>query len=143
MTIAVAGAVALLAAGKNVYAQESPFTTIVERIAQRFNLNQTDVQSVFDEMHEERHAQMHENLETRLSTAVSEGTITEAQKQAILTKFDEMPANHEQMRAEMEAWMSANGLTQEQLQNIGFGLHGGPFMHGLKMGYRMGYSNSR
>lgn len=141
VTVAAAGAVALLAAGRNVYAADTGFATIVTRIAERFNLNQSDVQKVFDDARAEKRSTMRKNLESRLTTAVSEGTITEAQKQAILTKFDQMPDKIAELRSEWETWMSTNNLTVEQLEKIGFGLWGRGFRHGFMMGWHHGIAN--
>src|SRR5688500_1654770 len=83
-----------------VSAQDTSATSpsIVQKIAQRFNLSQTDVQKVFDEAHEERMSKMKVQVEERLNQAVKDGKITEAQKQALLSKFTEMMTqkmNHE------------------------------------------------
>jgi hypothetical protein len=60
---------------------------IVQRLAQKFGLQETEVQAVFDEVHQERHQKMKQDMENRLNQAVQEGKITESQKQAILDKF--------------------------------------------------------
>jgi hypothetical protein len=139
-----------------VEAQGTPSTipSIVQRIAQRFNLNQSDVQKVFDEQKTEMHAQKKAELETRLNQAVKDGKITDTQKQAILTKFGEMSAMHsnkeqphnmapeqrqqemQQKQTELESWAAKNGLTLQTLQELvshggkgfgmkGYGWHGG------------------
>ncbi len=133
-----------------VSAQIATSTTpsIVQRIAEKFNLNQADVQAVFDEVRNEHHAQIKTNLETKLSQAVSDAKITDVQKQAILTKYDEMhqikpdPETFknmtqaerrqafEQKRTELESWATQNGLelgTLQELMGHTFG-----FGHGMK-----------
>ena len=115
--------------------------SIVAAIAAKFNLNQADVQAVFDEEHDKREAEMKAQIETKLTQAVADGKITEAQKQAIVTHFEQMKANRpdkadfqnltdEQIKArmetkktEMDAWLSQNGLTHETLREV----MGGPF----------------
>lgn len=148
----IAVAIATAIGATTISAQESGSNglTMVQRIAQRFNLNESEVQQVFDEEHAERKAQMRTRLEERLSEAVTEGEITEEQKQAILDKHDEMhnkmealkdsdlthKQRHEQMRAfheEMKAWAEEEGLDMKDLMFIGKG-----FGKGIRGGRMMG-----
>lgn len=69
--------------------------SIVQKIAQRFNLNEADVKAVFDEQHAEMKKQMQAKMEAELNQAVSEGKLTEEQKQKIIAKRSEMRASHE------------------------------------------------
>lgn len=135
---------ASLVAATQISAQETPaMQTIVQKIAQKFGLNETDVQGVFDEFSTEKKAQMQAMLEQKLTQAVTDGKITEPQKQAILTKFSEMKnqkldlqnwknktveekrAAMEAKHAEMEKWATQNGLSwtmfHELLGGKGFG----------------------
>lgn len=157
-TMATVAAVSVLGAGiltaSTAFAQQSdsstqnPMSSLVEKIATKFNLNKDEVQAVFDEAHEERHAQMKADFEEQLSTYVSEGKITEEQKQLILKKREEMDAERkgnkdqfqnlsederrsqmEQKRADLEAWANENGIDLQYLMprgGKGFGMgHGG------------------
>ncbi len=110
--------------------------SIVAAVAAKFNLNQSDVQAVFDEQKTKHHAELKAAMDQKLTQAVTDGKITEAQKQAIITHFSEMKekrvgpgqfkemtgeerkAFHEQKQAEMDAWLSQNGLTREVLQDV-------------------------
>lgn len=74
---------------------QAPGKTIVQRIAERFGLNESDVQSVFDQNHQERQAQRQDRMEERLTQLVAEGKLNESQKQAILSKMQEL-ANQKQ-----------------------------------------------
>ena len=117
--------------------------TIIQRIAQRFNLNETDVQKVFEEQRDEHHAQMKKNLEEKLTQAVKDGKITEVQKTAILNKFSEIKTNKpdfknmtpdqrkqamDQKKTELENWAKENGLSLETLQEV-LGHDGIGFLH--------------
>lgn len=129
--------------------------TIIQRIAQRFNLNQADVQKVFDEQKTEILNQKRSQLETRLNQAVADGKITQVQKQAILDKFGQMkssmwadkkqlhnitPEQRQQAKAqkqqELQTWAQQNGLNPQTLQDLighgakGFGIKG--FGHGVQ-----------
>lgn len=128
----------------------SSSSSIVERIAEKFNLKPADVQKVFDEEHETRHAAKQAGFEKNLSQAVAGGKITAAQKDAIVKKFQEMKdpgafrnmTDAERQKAiaakkqEHAEWASEIGVTTEVLQEVlghkaGLGFHGG-FGRGMK-----------
>src|SRR3989344_1310095 len=78
-----------------VSAQETGnYPPIVQKIAEKFGLNESDVQAVFDEERDERHAEMQARWKERLDDLVNEGKITSKQKQALIDKHEEM---HNQM----------------------------------------------
>lgn len=84
------------------FAQESttdPQATLVQKIAEKFNLNKEDVQAVFDETRKTQESKRQQKFESRLDQAVKDGKITEDQKKMILEKMSSMKANRE---AEME-----------------------------------------
>lgn len=84
-----------------VGAQDSvSYPPIVQKLADRFGLNVEDVEEVFEEERAEHHAQMLQNFEDRLSEAVTEGKITEEQKQTVLDKHEEMLARMEELRSQ-------------------------------------------
>lgn len=122
-------------------------TSLIERIAARFNLNKDDVQNVFNEEREVHQADMAARLETRLSEAVSNGTITEDQKTLILKRHEELReereassearramtpeerrADRQKHRDEMKAWATANGIPDSFL-GMGDGMRKGG--HGM------------
>jgi citrate synthase len=63
---------------------------LVSAIAQKFNLPQDQVQQVFSEHQEKHHAQIQAKMEERLTQLVTDGKLTEVQKQAIISKMAEM-----------------------------------------------------
>ena len=129
-------------------ADTTPTTpSIVQKIAEKFNLKTEDVQKVFDDEHATRHKAMQEKMQTSLAQAVKDGEITSAQKDAIVKKFQSMETgfkNHEALKemtqeerqkamqtkkAELESWAKENGLTLETLHEVlggkgEFGFHG-------------------
>lgn len=125
--------------------------SLVSAIAQKFNLNESDVQAVFEEERTKRESEMKTNLEQKLAQAVTDGKINDSQKQAIIAKLDEIHDNKpnfkefknlseeerkakvEQKRSEMENWAKENGLTLETLHQI----IGGPRGFGKGMMFRM------
>ena len=131
----------ILASSNMVSAQNTAGSnSLVAAIATKFNLNQSDVQAVFDEQREKHQAERKAEIETKLTQAVADGKITEAQKQAILARHQEMQSNRpdkdemrnmtaeqrnakmEERRSEMNAWLSTNGLSQDIFRE----LMGGP-----------------
>jgi hypothetical protein len=78
-------------------------TTLVDRIATKFNLNKDDVQKVFDEQKAEHQAEHKAKLEEKLSAAVTSGELTEDQKSKILAKLDEMASKRQELKAQLES----------------------------------------
>lgn len=114
---------------------------LVSKIASTFNLNQDEVQKVFDENREEHQAEHKARLEKRLTKAVENGKISEDQKNLILAKMDENKAFFESLkdmskserktalknhREDMKSWAEENGIDKEYLlPSHHFGRHGG------------------
>lgn len=144
----------LVGAG-NAYAQDTTarsniFSTLVEKIAATFKLDKAKVQEVVTQVETdhrtERQAEMKKLQDERLSELVTEGKITEAQKQALIKKQAEMKAQYssdafknmtqeqrsavmEKHRAEMKTWAESQGIDSQYLMQgkggRGFGMKGG------------------
>ncbi len=82
--------------------EESQYSPIVQRIAEKFSLNQDDVEQVFEDGREEHRAEMKKNREERLSELVSEGKLTEDQKNALIAKQEENRVKSEERRNEFQ-----------------------------------------
>lgn len=115
------------------YAQDEPsYPTIIERLAERFGLNEDEVSGVFEEVREEKMAEANARFVERLDQMIESGELTEVQKQAILTKHEEMQQEHWQEKAqwqnmtdeerraaikarheELGAWAQENGIDLE------------------------------
>lgn len=142
--LATAVAVPVLAAEsgtQQTIARQDPHQVLIQALAQRFNLNQTDLQQFFKE---QREKQMTERLATFLTQAVSQGRITEAQKTAIIAKAKEVAAKlpefqsltqeqrlekMKQLRTEIEAWATQQGIDKAFVKDILGGMgghHGAP-----------------
>jgi predicted RND superfamily exporter protein len=119
-----------------------PSASIVQKISEKFGLNKDEVQKVFDAEHQARRAEMQAKMQKRLTTLVSEGKITEAQKQLIIAKQKELQAERgtnrqnmqnltpeqrktemESKKAEMDAWAKENGIDTQYLF-FGHGMKG-------------------
>ncbi len=140
-SIATAGVAASVLVGGVTFAATTAQTTnpgdnLAQAIASKFNLNKDDVKKVIEEQHTN-------NRNERLSRLVSEGKITEDQKNKIIAKQAEMKPKMEAARAEtdetkrkaamdaikteMDAWAKQNGI---DVKYLGPGGHGGPGRHG-------------
>ena len=92
---------------------------LVAKIAEKFNLNQGDVQAVFDEEHAARQAERQAQISDHLQSLVDDGTITTDQKSAIEAKQAELKTQRESDRSELEAWASDNGIDLKYLRPAG------------------------
>jgi len=117
------------------------YPPIIQKLVERFGLNEEEVKTVFDEAREERRVEMQTQFEDRLNEAIESGDITEAQKEAILAKREEMQANRGELKdlspeerqekmqthkEEMQAWAEANGIDLSQMRSLlGRGRRGG------------------
>lgn len=140
VTLLVVGASIFGAHGALAADTDNPESTLVQKIATKFNLNQDEVQKVFDEEHASREAEMQTKNDERLSQLVTDGKITEAQKTLILNKQKELKASRsdkgslknltpeerksqmDAKKAELESWAKENGIDVQYL--FGFGGHG-------------------
>lgn len=148
--IAILFVVTFLIAGMFTYAQSQSgdFPTIVQKLAQKFGLKESDVQAVFDEHRTEKQTQMQAEFEEWLTKAVKDGKITEAQKQAVFAKHKELQEKRlsvwqnlkdmtpeerreasQTQRQELESWAEQQGIDIKYLS--GFGGFKGHF-HGTR-----------
>jgi Spy/CpxP family protein refolding chaperone len=115
---------------------------LVSMIAQKFNLDQNQVQQVFDQHKDQMHQKMQQKMEDRLTQLVKDGKLTEAQKQAVITKMAEEKNNFnpdsfkdltpqqrkekmDQHRTEMENWAKTQGIDLSLIMpfRMGRGMH--------------------
>lgn len=155
LTAAGVGAIGVTQANAQTATTDNPMTSLVQKIAQKFNLNQSDVQAVFDQDRTDRQAQMEAKYQEQLSQYVSDGKITQTQKDLISAKHKEIQAKHQSQmqsmknmndadreaameakkteRTELENWAKENNIDMKYLMPFGKGRmrgHGGPSMRG-------------
>lgn len=115
--------------------------SLVTKLAEKFKLNKTEVQAVFDEQRSARVAEREQAMKDRLATAVKDGTITQAQSDTITAKLAELKAAREanrdkpaqERRAAMKIerdnlkqWAEDNDIDLSFLRPVGaHGHHGG------------------
>lgn len=130
-------------------APEDPRASIVEKLATKFGLEESAVQAVFDEQRAEHQTEMLARQVERLTQLVSEGKITEEQKQLIIQKRQELMAEHqsehesmrdktpeerraamEEHRTALESWATEHGIDVQYLMP-GQGQKGPGSMRGM------------
>lgn len=92
----------------------------VQAIVEKFNLNKEEVVKVLEEDRTAHQAEMKAEFEAKLTQLVTDGKITQAQKDAIIAKHDEMVANRvagdrEANRAkgqEFRTWLQEQGIDE-------------------------------
>lgn len=139
-------AVGVLVLGTSVAKADetSNYPPIVSKLVERFGLNEAEVKAVFDEQRTERQAEKQAEREEKLSQAVSDGVITEEQKQALISKHEEMRTNkpekgefkemskeerqsiREEHRTEMQSWFDSQGIDHKALREYMGGPKNGP-----------------
>lgn len=91
-----AALVSTLVVGGSVMAQSaSTPDSLVDKVAQKFNLNKEEVKKVINEHQDELKVEHEQKYEERLSQAVKDGMLTEDQKTKILAKHKELMAKRE------------------------------------------------
>lgn len=90
--------------------------TLISRLAQKFNLKESDVEAVFTAVRDERQAQMHQERQERLNQSVKDGVISSSQKDALLAKMQEHMGERQQNRSEMQSWFESQGIDQIKLR---------------------------
>ncbi|MBI5044426.1 MAG: hypothetical protein HZC02_00690 [Candidatus Levybacteria bacterium] len=115
-----------------------PVSSLVQKLADRFGLNKSDVKAVFDEHKKEMVDKMQDKNEERLSQLVTEGKITVEQKTLILNKMkelqdrreaskdsfkdlsaDERKAKMQEQKTALENWAKENGIDLKYLMPFG------------------------
>ena len=142
--IAVTIAAGTLVGIDQVYAQSNgnADTKLVQMIAQKFNLDQSQVQSVFDQYRQQQQSNMQQMMQQRtndrLTKAVQAGKITDTQKQDIITELAKLKSEYsptslknltsaqrkEKFQAEqneINTWAAAEGVSPTYLRP-GFGI---------------------
>lgn len=164
--LAAAGALALtlapigftVASDDTTAAHQNPMNGLAAAIAQKFNLNQADVQKVFDDQRAQMQTQMKtrgaEMEKTMLAKAVTDGKLTQAQAELITAKKAELEANAASFKASLsgktkaevqaamktqmdsiKSWATTNNIPVQYLRFLGGYGHGDRGMMGRGHGF--------
>lgn len=149
VVLTVIGA-SIMATASYAQTSESGRDTMVQKLAAKLGIEETHVQTAFEQIRTERQQEMQAQFEERLNKAVSEGKITGAQKALILQKHEEMKSQREtdrdqvkgktreerkafmeSRREEMKSWADANGIDLSLIGGPQGGPNGGRGMRGM------------
>ena len=83
---------------------------LIAKLAQRFNISETDIRTVFYEVRLEKESE-------RLQRLVDDGKITPDQKVLIENKLKEIWAAHDQERTDLKAWSTEKGIDLKYLKS--------------------------
>lgn len=140
----VVGAAVLGVSQAHAQTSQNPFSGLVQMIAQKFGLDQNQVQSAVNQYQQQQRQNMQQNLqqrqEDRLNKLVQDGKINADQKQAILNELAALkskynPANFKNMtadqrkqqfqaqQAEIKAWAQSQNIDLSYIMS-GFGMGG-------------------
>jgi polyhydroxyalkanoate synthesis regulator phasin len=141
----VVGLSSLGVAGLASAATDTGSSTLVDKIAQKFNLNKDEVQKVFDEQHEVRRAEMRQKRTDTIARAVKDGKISQEKADQLTAKLKELESfmdglkdkthqeRHEAMKTKMDElrnWADENGIPDSLLRGPRGGHGHGHRMHG-------------
>ena len=137
--VAVAAVGILIAGAVSVQAEnDSNYPPIIQKLAERFNLNADEVREVIDENRQERNQWTQAKFEEKLDILIANGQFNEGQKEAVMIKMNEMREKKEEfknlppeerctkmeeMKEEMKIWSEENDIKFGILNgfNKGFG----------------------
>lgn len=108
-----------LASFVGVASAQTESTSLVDKLSQRFNIDKSEVQKVFDENKTQHQAERQQRSEAHLSQAVKDGKLTEEQKSKILAKQKElmsaMDSKRESMKSQRVAMANKTEAERQQL----------------------------
>lgn len=108
----------------------SSSSPLVQKLVERFGLNEDEVVSTFEELRTEKMETMQQSKDERLQSAVDDGVITAEQKEALEAKWAEKKEEMQNHKEEMQAWFEEEGIDHEALREYGGFGHGGHKFHG-------------
>lgn len=105
-------------------------TTLSQAIAQKLNVNATDVQTAItsyqDSQRASRQADQRQQYEDRLTQAVTDGKLTADQKTKLLAEYDSVQTSlsaletqEQQIRTDEQTWASTNNIDTQYLPMMG------------------------
>lgn len=146
LAVGIMGAGLMSVSQVQAQANTNSFSSLVETLANKFNLDKSQVQSVFDEHKVQMQQEHQQKMENRLTQAVKEGKLTDAQKQAVLNKLAEFKKTFnadafknmtpqqkkeamQKQHNELKEWAQSQGIDPSYLMPM-FGMrHFGWFKH--------------
>jgi predicted phage gp36 major capsid-like protein len=116
VTLATAGIIMVSTVSAATNTGNNLMSDLVSAIAQKFNLNASDVQKVFDDQRAQMHNQMEQKYTDMINKAVTQGKLTQDQASKILAKKADLETQREAFRANMEGKTKAERQAEMKVQ---------------------------
>lgn len=117
----------------NGYMGGSNNDEMAQKLAEKLNVSQDQVSSAMDQVREEHQAERVTEVSANLDKAITDGVITQEQKQQILDKQAEHRAQAEKQRGEMRQWAEDSGIDFDKLKDYGIGGRGEGRQRGMNL----------
>lgn len=140
ITVVLLGLCGALALNAQAKSGNGFYSSIIQKLVEKFNLNAEEVQEVFDEardeMRQEAQARFEERAGGKMDKMPEFNQLTDEQKEALSAKREELrekfealkdispeerQAKMEELREELESWAEENGIDSKVLFRFGFG----------------------
>lgn len=137
----------MASAATDTSTRTDPFSSLVDALSSKFNLNKTDVQAVFDTQKSQMQAEREQEAKDQIAQLVTDGKLTQTQADKINAKRTDLQvareakrasgetmtsaerqAERETHKAELDIWLKDNGIDSQYAYLLfggGHG-HGGP-----------------
>jgi hypothetical protein len=142
----ITGVAAAHAQSGTASSNANPMDSLVQAISSKFNLNQADVQKVFDSQRSQMQQEREAEIKDEIAQLVKDGKLTQAQADKLNAKrtdlekereanrtansslsASERRAKMDEQRTELDTWLSDNSIdTQYGYLLMGGHGHGGP-----------------
>jgi len=118
----VAGSAVIGATAMAATSSTSSYPNIVQKIADKFHLNPSDVNGVFQQQRVDHQVARHQKLVSALDQAITDGKITKDQETKILAELDSLSrqhindnktdrrANRQTLHDQMTQWLKDNNI---------------------------------
>ncbi len=93
----------------------NPRDTLIQKLADKFKVDKSEVKAVFDEDMKARQADREADYEAKLTQAVKDGKLTSAQKDLVLAEHKKLA---DKMRAEMENTSATREEHRDAMEKI-------------------------
>jgi len=113
--LSVIGVAGLAGSGLASAEADTDSTSLITKVAQKFNLNEEEVKSIFEEDQAARKSEKQARQTERLQEAVDDGDITAEQKTKIETKLKELQTELQSERDELKKWATDNNVDAKYL----------------------------
>lgn len=138
-------AIVTVATAGIAFAQTPAVSGLAQAIAQKFNLNPTEVQTVITQYQQTQKQQMHQEMQQKvksyLDSKVKDGTITQAQENVLIAELQKVQTEYspeswsnltpdqrqqqmQKMKQELQSWAQSQGIDLSKVLPQGMNMMG-------------------